>query len=153
MPSINVRAACFAVVVAVFSFLVLVADGDDKDTREKIEQRRRLEQAAILQQLMMAVSEAKKQRRNEDKVDGEATETKGPCDCGYRHWCEGREVDFVYPIETNRGTKILGYSLTGTLILFLFTFLSKSSCLGRNDGFLVVPPFPPLPYALFRQCI
>jgi hypothetical protein len=112
-----------------------------KDSRGGYEDRRQ-QQAALIQQLMMAaVQEARSRRKDEDKVDGERTDTKGPCECGYRHWCDGREVDFVYPIETSKGVKVLGYSLTGTLLLLIywiyfktgFLFISRSHCFLLTD--------------------
>jgi len=30
------------------------------------------------------------------KKDGERTPNRGPCLCGYKHWCEGKEYDFVF---------------------------------------------------------
>lgn len=94
-------------------FLSVVVDTTGKDARAAYEDRR-AQQAALIKQLMRAaVSEAKRSLGEDSKVDGDATSTRGPCDCGFRHWCDGREVDFVYPIETSKGAKIIGYSLTG----------------------------------------
>ncbi len=33
-----------------------------------------------------------------NKVDGEKTKTKGICDCGYKHWLNQLEYDFVQPV-------------------------------------------------------
>jgi len=30
------------------------------------------------------------------KRDGERSKNRGPCPCGYRHWCDGKEYDFVF---------------------------------------------------------
>lgn len=95
-----------------------MVDGTKKEARVAIEERR-AQQAALVQQLLMAAINEKRAILGDEKVDGERTETRGPCECGFRHWFEGREVDFVYPVETPMGVKILGYSLTGISYLSL----------------------------------
>jgi len=34
--------------------------------------------------------------RSHLKRDGERSNSRGPCPCGFRHWCEGKEYDFVF---------------------------------------------------------
>lgn len=33
-----------------------------------------------------------------NKVDGEKTKTRGVCDCGFKHWLDQTEYDFVQPV-------------------------------------------------------
>lgn len=35
-------------------------------------------------------------RSHHHKRDGERSTSRGPCPCGFRHWCEGKEYDFVF---------------------------------------------------------
>jgi len=37
--------------------------------------------------------------KSEPGEDGDKTPTKGPCDCGYRHWYKGKEVRCVFSLS------------------------------------------------------
>jgi len=52
------------------------------------------------------------------KADGSPSPTKGPCKCGYKHWLEGKEYDYVFQIETTKGGLILGFNANGFFLLF-----------------------------------
>ncbi len=67
--------------------------------------------AGLLAQLRAAVSGAAGDgvlRR-----DGDLSPSRGPCACGYRHWFEGREYDFVFDIRTTKGPLKLAVNANG----------------------------------------
>ena len=53
------------------------------------------------------------------KADGSPSPTKGPCKCGYKHWLEGKEYDYVFQIETTKGGLILGFNANGFFSFFI----------------------------------
>ena len=54
--------------------------------------------------------EATLQRKLAGKQDGEATTTKGLCDCGFRHMYDGKEVDFVVAVPVPMRKLVIGWN-------------------------------------------
>ena len=55
------------------------------------------------------------------KIPNGAKTTKGgPCKCGYRHWCDGQEYDYVFQL----GGAALGYN-EGGFFSCTFTFVIR----------------------------
>jgi hypothetical protein len=40
----------------------------------------------------------------------------GPCECGYKHYLDGEEYDYVFQIPTYKGMKLIGYNMDGIVI-------------------------------------
>jgi hypothetical protein len=59
------------------------------------------------------------------KIDGYPTENRGPCKCGFRHWCDGVEYDYAFMFDTPDGPKALGYNLADNPYLVAQTFVEK----------------------------
>jgi len=65
----------------------------------------------------------KTQRKHQD---GERSSAPGPCDCGYKHWLEGEEYDYVFQIKTGDGTKKIGYNDSDNPYLVAQNFMAKN---------------------------
>jgi len=46
--------------------------------------------------IIVDLPEEQQQNNFPHKRDGERSKNRGPCPCGYRHWCDGKEYDFVF---------------------------------------------------------
>jgi len=58
-------------------------------------------------------------------LDRERSATTGPCNCGFRHWFEGKEYDFVVSVSTNTGPKKLAYNESDNPYSVAQEFLAK----------------------------
>lgn len=62
---------------------------------------------------------------SEPGPDGTKSATPGVCNCGFKHWFDGKEVDFVFGIQTSGGTLGLGYNDGDNPYTLAQEFISK----------------------------
>ena len=76
------------------------------------------------------------------KQNGDRTPTQGPCECGYRHWCDGKEYDFVFQINLpNLPSGHLPFDLGGVfVVIFIYFNLLLIRAIIRS-------------YTVHRQCL
>jgi len=65
-------------------------------------------------------------------LDGHQSQTPGPCRCGHKHWCDGKEYDHVFNWETSEGIKMLGYNLEDNAYDVAQAFIAKHE-LNKNS--------------------
>lgn len=45
--------------------------------------------------------------------NGTPTGNPGPCKCGYKHWCDGQEFDYVVQVPQAGKALVLGFNQGG----------------------------------------
>jgi len=61
---------------------------------------------------------------NGNKQDERST-TPGPCECGFRHWVDGVEYDFVIRLQSEKGLLPLGFNVDDNPYLIAQDFVSR----------------------------
>jgi len=57
--------------------------------------------------------------------DGERSPTRGPCKCGYKHWYNGKEYDFVFRWPTSSGVQHLAVNANDNIYAVAEEFVLK----------------------------
>lgn len=57
--------------------------------------------------------------------DGERSPNRGPCQCGYKHWCNGKEYDFVFRWPTSSGIQHLAVNANDNIYAVAQEFVLK----------------------------
>jgi len=72
-------------------------------------------------------------------ANGERTLTRGPCRCGYKHWVDGKEYDFVFKWATSSGPRHLGVNVNDNFYNLAEQFVLKyeTNTLSLNSKDLV----------------
>jgi len=82
------------------------------------------------------------------KRDGERSANRGPCPCGFRHWCEGKEYDFVFQWP---GIKALGgFNITDNAFTVAEEYVTKYHRSAKWDHRHVVNQ---IAHAIMRQTV
>jgi len=94
-----------------------MSEDDDKLVQDLLNSLRKEDPTADIPKnlLTKTTSEDKLKNKPELKIrggqqDGDRSPNTGPCACGYKHYLEGKEYDYVFQIGTSAGPKKIGYN-------------------------------------------